>query len=143
MAQQFYDDLPYPAAMQQDERRAKPRLRCKGIAELIVFPLVKKMPGTLLDLSVNGCCIDTEAPLPPIENPAVEVVLTVSGFKLRLAGVVRNVRRDHRAGIEFIDVTKRKADQIQELVKDLLARNFTAYRRPERPRNAAFARKMS
>lgn len=122
MAQQFDDDLPYEVRCQQDERRSKPRLRCKGVAEVIVLSIGKKMGGTLLDLSVNGCCIEAAGPIPRIESPAVEVVLTVNGFTLRLAGVVRNVRREYVAGIEFIGVTRRKSEQIQDLVKELVAR---------------------
>lgn len=140
MAPQLNDGLSYPVRFRQDERRARPRLRCKGVAEVIVFPLARHIPGTLLDLSAGGCCIDTSSPLPPIENPAVEVVLTVNGFTLRLAGVVRNLRRDRRAGIEFIDVTQRKADQIQELVKDLLARSCAEASRQRR--DATLARKL-
>jgi len=123
MAQQIqFDDLEYEVRCRQDERRAKPRLRCKGVAEIIILSIRKRMNGTLLDLSVNGCCIETTEPMPPIEQPGVEVVFTVNGFTLRLAGVVRNVRQGHRAGIEFIDVTARKAEQIKELVKELLVR---------------------
>ena len=103
----------------QDERRARPRLQCKGAAEIRVLPVDLTIPGTLLDLSVTGCRIETAAPMPPIENPYVEILLSVSGFKQRLAGVVRHVEGDRRTGIEFIDVTKRKAEQIQEMVAEL------------------------
>lgn len=117
-----FDDLEYEVRCRQDERRARPRLRCKGVAEMIVLSIGRRMPGALLDLSVNGCCIETSEPIPPIEQPGVEVVFSVDGFTLRLAGIVRNVRHDHRAGIEFTGVTQRKAEQIRELVKELLVR---------------------
>lgn len=106
----------------RDDRRTQPRLRCGGVAEVVLLRLGRKLPGTLLDLSVGGCCIQTDAPIPSIERPSVEVQLTVNGITLRVAGIVRNMRNDRRAGIEFIDVTPRKADQIIELVKELVER---------------------
>lgn len=104
----------------QDERRSHPRLRCKGVAELRVFPYESKLPGTLLDLSPSGCCIETATPIPAVEHPCVEVHLRVNGFTLRIAGVVRNLHSDLRVGIEFVDVNSRKAEQIQELLVDLV-----------------------
>lgn len=106
----------------RDDRRNQPRLRCRGVAEVVLLRLDCKLPGTLLDLSVGGCCIQTDSPIPPIERPSVEVQLTVNGITLRVAGIVRNVRNDRIAGIEFMDVTPRKADQIIELVKELVER---------------------
>lgn len=115
----------------RDNRRAQPRLRCRGVAEVVVLRLERKIPGMLLDLSVGGCCIQTTQPIPSIERPSVEVRLTVNGITLRVAGIVRNVRKDRYAGIEFINVTPRKADQILELVKELTERqrDSRAYRK--------------
>ena len=118
------DNVPYEVRCWQDERRAHPRLRCKGVAEVRVLSVDSNLPGTLLDLSVAGCCIETNSPMPPIENPMVEVQLNVNSDKLRVKGVVRNLRGDCCAGIEFIDVTPRKAEQIKGLVKELLEREF-------------------
>jgi len=106
----------------RDDRRAAPRMRCKGIAEVTVLSLGKRLPGKLIDLSLSGCCIATEGPMPPVESPVVEVQVTVDGTTLRVAGVVRNVLKDHRLGIEFVDVTRRKAQQISELVAELIER---------------------
>ena len=104
----------------QDGRRTEPRFLCRGLAEVRVLPLGGRRSGTLLDLSASGCCIETIDPFPAIENPYVEVILTVSGFKLRIAGVVRRLHDRQRVGIEFIDVTERKAQQIGDLVEDLI-----------------------
>ena len=106
----------------REERRCRPRLRCRGVAEVILLRLHRKLPGMLLDLSAGGCCIQTDAPIPAIELPAVEVQLTVNGIALRVAGIVRNVSKGRFANIEFTGVTPRKAGQIVELIKDLIER---------------------
>ncbi len=130
-------DLPPELRSKQDERRSKPRLQCKGIAEVILLDIGIRRTGTVLDLSVNGCCIETSTPMPPIESPAVEVVFTVNSVTLRLAGVVRNVRKNHRAGIEFIGVTERKAEQIEELVRELFQRERQGKNGPHLAEGAA------
>ena len=106
--------------MPGDERRKTTRFECKGVAEIRVLPLCSRRPGTLLDLSAGGCSIETRDPFPAVENPCVEVTLTLSGFNLRVAGVVRHLYEKNRAGVEFTGVTERKAAQIVELVAELI-----------------------
>ena len=103
----------------QDERRAHPRLRCGGVADIRVLPMEAKASGNLLDLSVTGCCIETSASLPTLENSVIEVHLRMKGFTLRITAVVRHVGSDHHLGIEFLDVTERKAAQIEEIMAEL------------------------
>lgn len=116
------DDIPYRVRCYQDERRAQPRLRCKGIAEVRILCLHVTISGTIADMSLEGCSVVSEAKFPPIEQPLVEVILTVNSSTLRVAGVVRNVKDERRAGIEFIDLTRRKAAQVLELMEELQER---------------------
>lgn len=115
---------PFIVRYRRDERRAQLRLRCKGVAEVVLFPSGEHVPGTLLDLSVAGCCIETDRPLPPVGTSAVEVQLSVNRVVIRLAGTVRNLRRQRRAGIEFVDLPGRKAAQIKEVLEELFRRQF-------------------
>ncbi len=103
----------------EEERRAAPRHPCRGAAEVRVLSVDVRIPATLLDLSISGCSVETSAPMPSIEHPQVEILLSLNGFKQRLAGIVRHLEDDRRAGIEFIDVTKRKAEQIEEIIAEL------------------------
>jgi hypothetical protein len=107
-----------------DDRRMHPRLHCKGLAAVRYLESDDRLQGTLFDLSVKGCCIETSASLPEAEEPAVEVSLSVNGVQLRLGGVVRNIRRGRRAGIEFTQITSRKAEQITQLVRELAGRGL-------------------
>lgn len=102
-----------------DEYLPAIHLPCRGTAEIRILTLNVKLSATLLDLSVGGCHIETASPMPSIEHPVVELHLSLNGFNQRLAGVVRTVEADHILGIDFIDVTSRKAQQLQELVDDL------------------------
>jgi len=103
----------------KDERRVHPRLQCKGVARVAFTCLEAKIPGTLLDLSVAGCCIELDSPMPAIENPRVEVHLSVKGTALRVLGIVRQAVGGRRLGIEFTDVSSRRAEQIQALYAEL------------------------
>jgi hypothetical protein len=58
--------------------------------------------------------------MPAIENPRIEVHLSLQGAPLLVAGIVRQIMNDHRAGIEFIDVSSRKAEQITALFAELI-----------------------
>lgn len=114
-----YDEGSRPKCA-EDERRVKPRLHCKGVARIAIPCVEAKIAGTLLDLSVSGCCIGLDSPMPAIENPRVEVLLTLKGISLRVAGIVRHIKSGNRAGIEFIDVIDRRAEQIRGLFVELV-----------------------
>jgi hypothetical protein len=72
-----------------------------------------------MDLSVAGCCIELSSPMPNLENPRVEVHLTLKGTTLRVAGIIRQIRSENNVGIEFIEVSSRKAEQIAALFAEL------------------------
>jgi hypothetical protein len=103
----------------KDEQRAKPRLNCKGVAQIAIPSVEAKIDGTLLDLSVSGCCIEMDTLWPDMKGIRLEVHLTVRGIALRIAGIVRNIRKGRCVGIEFIDVSSRRAEQIEDLFREL------------------------
>ena len=109
-----------------DDRRKHPRLQCKGIANIHLIESDTKVAGALLNLSVTGCSVECAELMIAAEHQAVEVTLSVDSAKLRLAGVVRYVRRNGRIGIEFTEVTERKVGQIKELVLALVLRRMGA-----------------
>ena len=105
----------------EHERRKHPRLRCKGSAELRFLEQNVRLRGVIVDLSMSGCAVDCDRALPRLKDAQVEVCLTIDGSRLLLGGVIRNTRRHElRAGVEFVDVTPRKADQIQLMVRELV-----------------------
>lgn len=78
------------------------------------------MQGDLSDLSLRGCCLLLKEADPALVGAAIEVTLTVKGTALLLAGVVRNVTRGRRTGIEFVELSDRKRQQVQELMAELV-----------------------
>jgi c-di-GMP-binding flagellar brake protein YcgR len=104
------------------ERRAHPRADGWGTAWIGIFPEGTKALTYLLDLGLGGCRIEADGAIPAGDNASVEVLLHLRGYTLRLAGVVRHLEESKtRAGIEFADVSPRKAEQIQKLLDQLIA----------------------
>jgi c-di-GMP-binding flagellar brake protein YcgR len=104
------------------ERRAHPRTDGWGTAWIGIFPEGTKALGYLLDLGLGGCRIEADEAIPAGDNASVEVLLHLRGYTVRLAGVIRHQEEGKtRAGIEFTDVSPRKAEQIQKLLDQLIA----------------------
>ena len=111
---------PYVGAA-PDDRRRHPRLRSKGAAEIRFLVQKVRVSGVMVELSLSGCSIDCDQPVPRVNQAAVEVCLTIFGIRVLLGGVIRNTRRqERRVGIEFAQVTPRKAEQIRHLVHELM-----------------------
>jgi hypothetical protein len=100
--------------------RAHRRWKCAGPAELRIYPEGVKTTGSLVDLSLHGCCVQLGAPLDAGAFAHVEVLFSVKGNTLQLAGVIRHRQENLRAGIEFTNVSARKLDEIKTVVVDLL-----------------------
>jgi hypothetical protein len=95
------------------------RLRCVGPAEVSVYPEGQKTTGSVVDLSLHGCCVRLGAPLRAGAFARVEVLISVRGNTLRLAGIVRHRQEDLRTGIEFTDVSLRRKEEIRDLLVEL------------------------
>jgi c-di-GMP-binding flagellar brake protein YcgR len=100
--------------------RAHRRWKCTGPAEVRVYPEGSKASGSLVDLSLHGCCVQLGAPLDAGAFARVEVLFSVKGNTLQLAGVIRHREDNLRAGIEFTNVSVRKQEEIKSVVIDLL-----------------------
>ena len=104
------------------ERRAHPRAHDWGTAWIGIFPEGTKALTYLLDLGLGGCRIEADDAIPAGDHASVEVLLHLKGYTLRLAGVIRHQEDGKtKAGIEFADVSPRKAEQIQKLLEQLFA----------------------
>jgi c-di-GMP-binding flagellar brake protein YcgR len=103
----------------QKERRAFPRLNCKGTAEMLILPDGPKVVGSVSNLSLGGCCIESEIILSAKLQTSVEVRLTVDDNRLRLPGAICHIEDETWVGVRFTEVSSRKAEQIKYLMAEL------------------------
>jgi c-di-GMP-binding flagellar brake protein YcgR len=102
-----------------NEQRVHPRQSCSGLGALHLLPDGAKVVGALTNLSIGGCCIQCEKGFSAGEDAPVEVQLEACDFRVRLAGKIRHVDEKWRVGIQFVEVSPRKEDQIRYLMEEL------------------------
>jgi hypothetical protein len=107
------------------ERRSQRRLFWQGTAVIRILPYGPDVLGVLLDLSESGCGVEIGIGLPAQVGAQVEVDLNVRGVTLQRAGVIRHIdvirriERETRAGIEFIEASSRRDEQVDRSAKGL------------------------
>jgi c-di-GMP-binding flagellar brake protein YcgR len=121
----------------ESDRRTQPRLRCSGTAKILILPDGPTLVGALENLSLGGCSFSCKSVIPAKLNARVEVQLDVRGFALRLLGEVRHIDKETRAGVEFVEVSSRKADQIRLLTMELMEKEKDRLTRLRKAREAA------
>ena len=113
-SQRKFDSVPTSL-----NRRANRRRRCNGLAQLYLLPGGGKLVGSVIDLSLGGCCIKTQNKVDIQTGGRVEVHLRIKGNVVQLAGVLCNVRKGSLLGIQFSNVSQRKELQIRDLIAEL------------------------
>lgn len=98
------------------ERRAAPRYRCSGEAEIFLPSGGPLGRGEIADLSTGGCCLHGKFPL--WKGAEVEVWARVRGTPLRVAATVA-CHREERVGLRFHGLNERKLEQIYMLIEEL------------------------
>jgi c-di-GMP-binding flagellar brake protein YcgR len=97
-----------------------------GTAVIRIQPYGPDVLGVLLDLSEGGCGVEFGIGIPAQVGAPVEVDLNVRGVTLRRAGVIRyievirRVERETRAGIEFIEASPQRSEEVDCSVSGLL-----------------------
>jgi hypothetical protein len=101
-----------------DDRRRSPRFSCGGHAEIICLPSTGiVVPGTIRDLSLHGCWVETALPIDC--GARAEVVLRVNSASFRALGEVRAIRGQSGSGVEFVRLSANGKDMLADLVTDL------------------------
>lgn len=111
-----------PDHLPPQERRATPRYRCAGEADLLVPGCGLVYRGRITDLSTAGCFVETECRLE--RGTSVEIRMSVDGVPLRLAAHLL-MRRPNGLGFRFGQVTARKMEQIEWLIAELRREGVT------------------
>ena len=101
------------------ERRRHARYAVEGDAEVLVADGSQIFRGKILDISLSGCFIETQARLRmPVGTP-VEMVFRANGVMLRTAAVVRAVRMGDGAGFLFEGLSARMQAELETLIEAL------------------------
>ena len=100
------------------ERRQHPRYAVDAWAEVMVKDGTMLFRGRVLDVSVGGCYIETEAKLKLAPGTPVEMVFRVNGDVFRCEATSRMVRT-RGAGFLFSSLDARMRRELQRLIQEL------------------------
>jgi len=84
-----------------------------------------KYPCQIIDVSLSGCCIRTEAHFSPGNLANVEIVLPLLGMVLRMVGKTQWLTRDNLIGIRFFHASARSKNQLAGLLTCLVDQDAT------------------
>jgi c-di-GMP-binding flagellar brake protein YcgR len=100
------------------ERRKHPRYAVDAWAEVMVKDGTMLFRGRVLDVSVGGCYIETEAKLKLAPGTPVEMVFRVNDDVFRCEAASRMVRT-RGAGFLFSSIDARMRRELQRLIQEL------------------------
>jgi hypothetical protein len=101
------------------ERRQHPRYAVNGIAEVLVADGTMLFRGEVLDISVAGCYVETQARLRLEPGTLVEMVFRVNGMVFRPMATSRMVRPGEGAGFLFLNLHSRMQTELEALIAEL------------------------
>lgn len=100
------------------ERRAHPRLSCKGIAKFLILPDGPNVTGNLVNLSLGGCCVECEKEIQARLGTPLDVLLDACDLRVRLSAEICRID-ELQVGIKFMEMSPRKEGQVHFLIEEL------------------------
>lgn len=120
--------------VKKQEARWHQRVTCHGGAEVRVPGGQAMSWAVLTDLSLRGCYLQTNTPLPVGARP--HLAIRADDIEILTHAVVRTSNRTLGMGLEFMDVTPANKQRLQNLIQRLLGASGPAAegstRRPDR-----------
>lgn len=101
------------------ERRQQTRHCVDTTASIFFIDVAARARGRILDVSMSGCRIRTDERFPVGIYRRVETEFRIDGLPFRLAGVVQSLHDRFTVGIRFLNLSERKADQLQQLMEEI------------------------
>jgi hypothetical protein len=98
------------------DRRQHKRYAMDAMTEVVVEGGVMLFRGRVLDISVAGCYVETQARLRLERGTKVEMVFKVNGVTFRPAATARMVRPGFGAGFRFSNVNARTQMELEALI---------------------------
>ena len=100
------------------ERRQHTRYAVDAWAEVMVKDGTMLFRGRVLDVSVGGCYVETEAKLKLAPGTPVEMVFRVNEDVFRCEAIIRMVRTKG-AGFRFVNQNARMHRELERLIQEL------------------------
>ena len=111
------DGLPPPAPVarrsRQPEQRRRPRYDCMGGVQVCQEGAESVQAGTLAEISLGGCYIETEWPLPA--NTRVRVELRLGGVEIQARGKVAYMHPSFGMGVVFTEMTPEDRQRLEQV----------------------------
>ena len=82
------------------------------------------LPCKLTDLSLGGCYIETESPLP--EYAGASLLLKAAGLEVEVQGIIRVMHPGFGMGVEFASSTSEQSEQVRNFIALLSSQSATA-----------------
>jgi hypothetical protein len=101
--------------------RQSPRLRCSGSVKFRTEGSDVTMWGTLTDISLHGCYVETDTTFPI--DTKVDLVLKSFGIRIQSRGTVRTSYPFLGMGIDFAEIEPGQQLQLTKLLDALAAQN--------------------
>jgi len=101
------------------DRRAQARREVDTAAAIHLININSKQTGRIVDLSLGGCRIKTDARFPVGIYRRIETEFFLEGLPFRLGGVVQAIHDGNMVGIRFLDMSARKKEQLEQLIREM------------------------
>ena len=98
------------------DRRSSPRVKCAVSVELKAEG-EPTMWGKATDLSIGGCFV--EMPIPLQQDARFEIVLWISGTKLKVQAAVASSAPGYGIGIRFIDLSPQNKELLRSFISTI------------------------
>ena len=108
------------------DRRQHKRYAMDAMTEVVVEDGTMLFRGRVLDISVAGCYVETQARLRLQRGTKVEMVFNVNGVTFRPAATTRMIRPGSGAGFRFSNVNARMQLELEALIGALAAAGDTS-----------------
>jgi hypothetical protein len=113
-------------------RRAHPRYAVDEVSTLLLVSHGLSLESHILDLSLEGCRLRTQAPYTAGTYARVEVTFKVNGIAFRCVGIIQWTDGLHLVGIRFVEMISRRSEELVEVMCEMEAAASAAKEAAER-----------
>ena len=101
------------------DRRVQLKQAVDTSAAICLIPGGAKLKGLILELSLTGCRIRTDAQFTVAIYTRVEIEFRAEGLPFRLGGVIQSIEDRRQVGVKFLNMSERKTTQLKQLIADI------------------------